>query len=301
MAVPDQIKQLRRDPSRLFQIAPREFEKVVAELLASFGWEVNVTPPTRDGGHDILAISRDATGLETVWAVECKRYGAERPVGVEVVRGLYAVKEALNVPQGLVVTTSRFTQDAKDFSNRVGGLQIADYDVLIDWISRYAPALTGEAHASHRLFQSCFVSYSNIDEVFATQLTTRLREEGIRVWFAPEDLRAGSKIHEEVASAIDRFDRLIVVLSENSIRSLWVQSEIRRARRREIRYKCRMLFPVSLVPFESLRKWELFDADVGQDVAAELREYFTLDFSNWRDPLHFEKQAQALIKGLKVL
>ena len=84
---------------------------------------------------------------------------------------------------------------------------------------------------------------------------------------------AGKKLHEEIHKVIAIFDKLIVVLSENSINSEWVRTEIRRARKRELQENTRILFPVSLVPMKVLNNWECFDADSGKDLAVESREY----------------------------
>lgn len=298
MREPDKIEAIRENPQHLYDLSPREFEEVVAELLASFGWDVSLTPPTRDGGHDILGISRDSLGLETAWAVECKRYRRGRRVGVDVVRNLYGVKHGLGLPQALLVTTSSLTRDAKQFADSVGDIKVADWQMLVDWLERYKRAPGEAPHVTGKHFQSCFLSYSHRDEAFASQLVARLRSEGVRVWFAAEDLNPGQKIHEEVGKAIDNFDRLVVVLSEHSMRSPWVQSEVRKARRREVRDACRVLFPISLVSFDTLKQWELFDADSGQDLAVEIREYLIPDFSRWRDAAVFETQTRALLSGL---
>lgn len=53
MNVNDVIKAIAKEPNKLHKISPREFEEVVAELLAAFGWEVSLTPATRDGGYII--------------------------------------------------------------------------------------------------------------------------------------------------------------------------------------------------------------------------------------------------------
>jgi hypothetical protein len=273
--------------------------EVVAELLASFGCDVSITPASRDGGHDILAVSRDALGLETAWVVECKRYRPEHPVGIDVVRALYGVKFGLGLPQALLVTTSTLTRSARQFADSVGDIKIADKQILVEWLSRYKTPPTEASHVAGKRFQSCFLSYSQKDETFAARLVARLRSEGVRVWFAAEDLNPGQKIHEEVEKAIENFDRLVVVLSENSMRSSWVQSEVRKARSREVQDERRVLFPISLVPFDTLKKWKLFDADAGQDLAVEIREYLIPDFSAWRDSGVFEKQVKALLKGLR--
>jgi hypothetical protein len=54
---------------------------------------------------------------------------------------------------------------------------------------------------------------------------------------------------------------VLLILSPNSIESEWVKTEIANARRREVRDHARVLFPISLAPFEAICDWECFDAD----------------------------------------
>lgn len=49
------IVALRKQPLSVFDLAPRDFEKVLAELLTDMGYEIELTKATRDGGKDILA------------------------------------------------------------------------------------------------------------------------------------------------------------------------------------------------------------------------------------------------------
>lgn len=293
------ITKLAAEPASLDEISWRELEELVAEIIASLGWQVSLTPPTRDGGHDVLAINANELGLDTAWAIECKRYRPDRKVGVDIVRSLYGVKHGLRIPQALLVTTSTFTRDALEFAAANTDIRLADREELLRWIADYRPPTDFAEHLESQRFQSCFVSYSHRDEDFVAHLVRRLRAERIHLFYAPEDMVAGQKLHEQITSAIEKFDRLIVVLSDNSMESRWVETELKRARRREIRSGDRVLFPVSLVPFERLRSWELFDADSGQDLANELRGYLIPDFSKWHDQAKFEAQLQALLRGLK--
>jgi hypothetical protein len=68
----------------------------------------------------------------------------------------------------------------------------------------------------------------------------------MRVWFAPEDLKGGRKLHEQLFEAIQIHDRLLIVLSEHSIQSEWVMTEICKARETEKKEKRRKLFPIRL-------------------------------------------------------
>jgi hypothetical protein len=148
-------------------------------------------------------------------------------------------------------------------------------------------------------FYSCFISYSTKDEEFARRLYSRMRDEKLRVWFAPEDMKGGEKLHEQIERAIQLHDRLLIILSEESMASEWVMTEIRRARKTEIEQKRRKLFPILLVDFEAVKKWKCFDGDSGKDLAVELREYFMPDFSNWKDHDSFEKGFERLLRDLR--
>jgi hypothetical protein len=161
----------------------------------------------------------------------------------------------------------------------------------------YLPSLLGAQQAIQ--FYSCFISYSTRDEEFARRLYSRMRDEKLRVWFAPEDVKGGEKLFEQIERAIQVHDRLLIVLSENSLRSKWVMTEIRRARKVELRENRRKLFPIRLVDYETLQAWECFDADTGEDLATEVRQYFIPDFSNWKDHDAFEKAFDRLLRDLR--
>ena len=61
----------------------------------------------------------------------------------------------------------------------------------------------------------------------------------------------------------------------------------------------RVLFPISLVDFETIEKWECFDADIGKDSAKEVREYFILDFTNWKDHDAYQKVFNKLLRDIQ--
>ena len=95
-------------------------------------------------------------------------------------------------------------------------------------------------------------------------------------------------------------DRLLIVLSDASLRSERVRTELRRARRQEKRENRRKLFPITLIPFDpAIREWECFDADSGKDLGVEVREYFIPDFSNWKDHDAFESAFARLLRDLR--
>jgi hypothetical protein len=165
--------------------------------------------------------------------------------------------------------------------------------ILLD----YLPSLI-EAGGSIQ-FHSCFISYSHTDEAFARKLWSGMRNERIRVWYAPEEMKGGRKLFEQIDRAIHMHDKLLIILSKQSIASDWVQTEIRRARKEEKRVGERKLFPIRLCDMDTLKAWECFDADTGRDIATEVREYFIPNFSEWSMPAKFEKAFERLCGDLR--
>ena len=164
-------------------------------------------------------------------------------------------------------------------------------DTFID----YLPSLLNQAIE----FYSCFISYSTKDQAFAERLHADLQNKGVRCWFAPHDIKGGKKIHAQIDEAIRVYDRMLLILSEDSMGSEWVKTEIAHARQKELAHERQVLFPVRLVNFEAIRQWKCFDADTGKDAAKEIREYFIPDFSNWKDHDSYQKAFERLLKDLK--
>ncbi|MCH7641183.1 toll/interleukin-1 receptor domain-containing protein [Patescibacteria group bacterium] len=75
-------------------------------------------------------------------------------------------------------------------------------------------------------FYSCFISYSEKKRDFARRLHEDLLNEGVRCWFSPEDLKIGDKMRPAFDRAIRIHDKLLLILSENSIGSEWVKKEV---------------------------------------------------------------------------
>ena len=148
-------------------------------------------------------------------------------------------------------------------------------------------------------YNSCFISYSHQDEEFARWLYDSMRGKHLRVWFAPEDMQEGKKLIEQIDRAIQVNDQLLLVLSEHSMNSEWVKTEIRNARQAELREQRQKLFPIRLVSIDRIREWSCFDADTGKDLAVELREYHIPDFSNWKDHDAFESAFADLLRDLR--
>ncbi len=148
-------------------------------------------------------------------------------------------------------------------------------------------------------FYSCFISHSTRDAEFADRLFNDLQGKGVRTWYAPEEMKGGEKLYDQIDSAIRMHDKLLLVLSEHSLQSKWVLTEIRRCRKAEKREGKRKLFPIRLVDMQTIQDWECFDADSGKDLAVEVREFFIPDFSHWKDHDSYKQAFDRLLRDLK--
>lgn len=122
-------------PDKLQELTARQFEAFVAEIWKRFGYEVELTSRTRDGGRDIVAVKSCETNLR--FLIECKRYDRNRKVGVGIVRALYGVKMDEKATKAILATTSSFTRGALNFFvGHIWELEPRDYDGIVDWVRR---------------------------------------------------------------------------------------------------------------------------------------------------------------------
>jgi hypothetical protein len=136
------LRDLARDTSLLHHLTPRKFEELVGRILEDLGYSVTLTPIQKDGGYDLLAEARLETG-RVLTLVECKKWSPERPVRIEIVRHLYGVLGIEGATNAMLVTTSRFTRDARRLEDMVKyKLSLRDYEDIGTWLTRYRASVS---------------------------------------------------------------------------------------------------------------------------------------------------------------
>ena len=158
---------------------------------------------------------------------------------------------------------------------------------LPESLIEYLPSFRGEALR----FYSCFISYSKKDQLFADRLHADLQNAGVRCWFAPHDLPIGAKTWDAIDEAIKLRDKLLVVLSEASIGSDWVEDEVNKAYAEERDRKTTVLFPVRIddVVMTTPEPW-----------ARKLRDQRNIgDFQQWENVTRYSKSLERLLRDLK--
>jgi hypothetical protein len=140
-------------------------------------------------------------------------------------------------------------------------------------------------------FYSCFISYSSKDQVFADRLHADLQNKGVRCWFAPHDLPIGAKTWDAIDEAIRLRDKLLIILSEASIASDWVEDEVSKAFAEERERNMTILFPIRIddAVMTTSEAW-----------ATKLRDQRNVgDFRQWKEPAAYQKSVERLLRDLK--
>jgi hypothetical protein len=67
------MKWLKTHPNDIDRMHWRSVEAIIAEILKTKGWDVELTKMTRDGGIDLIAVKSDSLGFDIVMLVEVKK------------------------------------------------------------------------------------------------------------------------------------------------------------------------------------------------------------------------------------
>lgn len=111
------IMDIAQNRELIYNISPREFEEVIERVLQDEGFETKLTQQTRDGGCDIIATKYEM-GKQVVLYIECKRYGRQNAVGVNIVRSLYGVQLADKINKVILATTGHVIRDLENATDQ---------------------------------------------------------------------------------------------------------------------------------------------------------------------------------------
>ena len=91
-----------------------------------------------------------------------------------------------------------------------------------------------------------FISYSHTDSAFVDKLSARLIEKNIKVWKDQWKTLAGDSFVKKIKDGIEGASYFCIVLSNNSLKSKWVNEELRLALEEESRENQFTILPILL-------------------------------------------------------
>lgn len=134
----------------LLTLPPRLFEQLIAFLFEGLGFSVELTSVTRDGGADVIAFKSPAPGLSQIKTIiECKRYTTNKKVGVDIVRQLIGAMHSFKAPQGIIVTTSFFTNEAELLASS-SSIDLIDRGKLLKMLNSISAGTWTSIFSKHR-------------------------------------------------------------------------------------------------------------------------------------------------------
>ena len=155
-------------------------------------------------------------------------------------------------------------------------------DHLIEYIEMFVDR--------HEKYYSCFITCSSRDQEFAENLQSYLKAHGVRCWLATEKTKRRDRRHKIINSAVNIHDKVIMILSENSVERDWSENEIETVLQKEYIQGNSVFFPVSIddaIKFTE-KSW-----------AIKMRKSYRVhDFSMWRDRNVFQDAFSYLLSAL---
>jgi hypothetical protein len=135
-----------------------------------------------------------------------------------------------------------------------------------------------------------FISYSHADTPFVEKLESSLTKKGIRFWRDIHDATAG-RLEKQIDHAMRQNSTVILILSESSTHSDWVEHEARLARELEKELGRDVLCPIALDASWKFAKWPA-------RLMEQIMEYNILDYSNWQNDKSFGQVFNKMLSGL---
>lgn len=223
----------------------------------------------------------------------------------------------LNVFQNCIIREYTFDESVKttgqeynsiDFSTINKSIKL-DYNllktlfgILNSDIKEYVFGLTNDVE-----FQSVFISYSFKNKTFAKKLNSALMSKGVITFLWEKDARGGKGLNKIMKDNVNKFDRVLFIASEDSLRSTACQFELSEGRKKQEKLWKDIYFPIHIdsylftVEKDDIRPLEK-QGEYWKNIQ-ELKNLNSLDFSNFvKNPDHnkFDEAIYNLVKDLKV-
>ena len=133
----DQLRRQETENIRqltyLQRMDPLEFERVVSQAYRNLGWQVQNTPASGDRGVDAYLRKDGKTVI-----LQCKRISSGR-VGTPVLRDLLGTVAAERADEGILATTSFFSEEAIAWAHDSGRIELIDGHKLLQLIDSAYP------------------------------------------------------------------------------------------------------------------------------------------------------------------
>jgi restriction system protein len=147
--------------TRIREQDPAFLERLVLRVLTAMGYggaagSAEQLGRSGDEGLDGV-IRQDPLGLDRIY-VQAKRYAADRPVGRPDIQGFVGALHGAQADRGVFITTSRFSQDAVTYADRVASrvILIGGHDLAALCVKHNIGVQDREAYVLKRIDEDFF-------------------------------------------------------------------------------------------------------------------------------------------------
>ena len=159
---------------------------------------------------------------------------------------------------------------------------------VLDWTLLPAPKVPNLPTSK---FPNLFISYNHQDAIFVDELEKYMAANGVYFWRDSRDAPVG-RLDKIVLHEMEN-RVVLLVFSEKSVDSDWVEFEVQNARKLEKVQKRDVLCPITLDT-----AWKT--ADWSPILMNQIRKYHILNFSEWKNEVTMERQFEKLLNGLEL-
>ena len=121
-----------------------------------------------------------------------------------------------------------------------------DLSLRVEVLVNEAVAAKEIRHVQHQQQRIAFISHSSKDKPFVRKLAADLVASGVKVWIDEQRILVGDSIPEKIAQGLAESDFFLIVVSQNSVASAWVQKELSSALVHEIERRKVTVLPIRL-------------------------------------------------------
>lgn len=118
----------------------------------------------------------------------------------------------------------------------------------LEFVRDHLSALIAGIEAS--MLKSIFLCHSSADKAKVRILAHKLTEKGAQVWLDEAEILVGDSILDKIQEGISKSDYLGIVLSPQSVKSIWVKREVEAALTLEIESGAVRVVPILIEPCE---------------------------------------------------
>ncbi|HHW4982791.1 TPA: toll/interleukin-1 receptor domain-containing protein [Legionella anisa] len=129
------------------------------------------------------------------------------------------------------------------------------------------------------MYNSLFISYGGSDEQSARKINNYLINHGVKTWFFPDDAQPGEKLHRIMHEGINKYERVLCVCSEQSLKRPGVLNELEHVFVREAKEGgSSILIPIALDDYV-FSNWAPEKPDIAEQMRS--RVITTIDMSDF--------------------